>query len=103
MLKRIISLILILGLSAPALAEGIELSQDVGNSVNEKEYPESDKVLPSPSDKKDKMVIEGSVEKNIDMTLERCIDIALGNNPQINAAFQDILASDARIKLVWSI
>lgn len=48
------------------------------------------------------MVIEGSVEKNIDMTLERCIEIALGNNPQINAAFQDILASDARIKQVWS-
>lgn len=102
MLKRIISLILILGLSAPAFAESIKLSQDVGNTVNEKEYPESEKVLPASSDKKDKMVIEGSVEKNIDMTLERCIEIALGNNPQINAAFQDILASDARIKQVWS-
>ena len=47
-------------------------------------------------------VIAGSVEKNIDMTLDNCIRLALGNNPQINAAFQDILASDARIKQVWS-
>lgn len=54
MLKRIISLILILGLSAPAFAESIKLSQDVGNTVNEKEYPESEKVLPASSDKKDK-------------------------------------------------
>ena len=36
------------------------------------------------------------------MTLARCIEIALGNNPQINSAFHDILASDARIKQVWS-
>ena len=47
-------------------------------------------------------VIEGSVEKNIDMTLDKCIELALGNNPQINAAFHDILASDARIKQVWA-
>uniref|UniRef100_UPI004025A342 TolC family protein n=1 Tax=Candidatus Stercorousia sp. TaxID=3048886 RepID=UPI004025A342 len=36
------------------------------------------------------------------MTLDKCIELALGNNPQINAAFHDILASDARIKQVWS-
>lgn len=36
------------------------------------------------------------------MTLDNCLRLALGNNPQINAAFQDILASDARIKQVWS-
>ena len=47
-------------------------------------------------------VIEGSVEKNIDMTLDKCIELALGNNPQINAAFHDILASDARIRQVWA-
>ena len=47
-------------------------------------------------------IIEGSVEKNIDMTLDKCIELALGNNPQINAAFHDILASDARIKQVWA-
>ena len=36
------------------------------------------------------------------MTLDKCIELALGNNPQINAAFHDILASDSRIKQVWS-
>lgn len=65
------------------------------------EYPESDKVLPL-SDANSDYIISGSVEKNIDLTLENCIELALGNNPQINAAFQDILASDARIKQVWS-
>ncbi len=65
------------------------------------EFPESDKVLPL-SDANSDYIISGSVEKNIDLTLENCIELALGNNPQINAAFQDILASDARIKQVWS-
>lgn len=36
------------------------------------------------------------------MTLDKCIELALGNNPQINAAFHDILASDARIRQVWA-
>ena len=77
------------------------LAYDIGNEVNEKEYPSADAVLPKQNDKAD-FVIEGSVEKNIDMTLDKCIELALGNNPQINAAFHDILASDARIKQVWS-
>ena len=76
-------------------------SQDIGNTVNEKEYPHAEAVLPKTNEKAD-FVIEGSVEKNIDMTLERCIELALGNNPRINAAFHDILASDTRIKQVWS-
>lgn len=77
------------------------LAQDIGNNVNEKEYPAADSVLPKVEERAD-FVIEGSVEKNVDMTLEMCIELALGNNPQINAAFQDILASDARIRQVWS-
>ena len=74
---------------------------DIGNEVNEKEYPSADSVLPKQNAKAD-FIIEGSVEKNIDMTLDKCIELALGNNPQINAAFHDILASDSRIKQVWS-
>ncbi len=96
MLKRIISLCLILGISS-----NIAYSADIGNKVNEKEYPSADAVLPNKPQKAD-FVIEGSVEKNIDMTLDKCIELALGNNPQINAAFHDILASDARIKQVWA-
>lgn len=96
MLKRILLLSLILGITSTSA-----ISADIGNKVNEKEYPSADKVLPSNPQKPD-FVIEGSVEKNIDMTLDKCIELALGNNPQINAAFHDILASDARIKQVWA-
>lgn len=96
MFKKIITLSLILGLTSITT-----LAEDIGNKVNEKEYPSAKAVLPS-TDKKADFVIEGSVEKNIDMTLDKCIELALGNNPQINAAFHDILASDSRIKEVWS-
>lgn len=96
MLKRILLLSLIIGMTSTVV-----ISADIGNKVNEKEYPSADKVLPANPPKAD-FVIEGSVEKNIDMTLDKCIELALGNNPQINAAFHDILASDARIKQVWA-
>lgn len=96
MLKKIILLCLITGLTAQ-----YSFCQGIGNEVNEKEYPAAEAVLPKKTDKAD-FIIEGSVEKNIDMTLDKCIELALGNNPQINAAFHDILASDARIKQVWS-
>lgn len=96
MFKKILLLSFILGItSTPAI------SADIGNKVNEKEYPTADKVLPSNPQKPD-FVIEGSVEKTVDMTLDKCIELALGNNPQINAAFHDILASDARIRQVWA-
>ena len=96
MLKRILLISLIIGMTSTSA-----ISADIGNKVNENEYPSADKVLPSNTSKAD-FVIEGSVEKNIDMTLDKCIELALGNNPQINAAFHDILASDARIKQVWA-
>lgn len=79
----------------------IAFAKDLGNKINAKEYPQSEGVLPDVQVNPD-YVISGSVEKNIDMTLDNCIKLALGNNPQINAAFQDILASDARVRQVWS-
>ena len=72
-----------------------------GNPVNSEEYPSSDKVLPLKQENSD-YVVSGSVEKNIDLTLDNCIELALGNNPSITAAFQEVLASDARIKQVWA-
>ena len=95
MYKKIIILSLIIGMTC---LTGFS-DDNIGNIVNEKEYPSSDAVLPT--DKAD-LIIEGAVEKNIDMTLEKCIELALGNNPQINAVFHDVLASDTRIKQVWS-
>ena len=98
MLKRFLIIILISMFGTLSQAE--EVAQKTGNTINPKEFPHAEEVLPKKVD--DKIVIEGSVEKNIDLTLERCIEIALGNNPQINAAFHDVLASDTRIKQVWS-
>ncbi len=97
LLKRIILLSLIISF----ININTSFAYDIGNEVNEKEYPSADTVLPKQNAKAD-FIIEGSIEKNIDMTLDKCIELALGNNPQINAAFHDILASDARIKQVWS-
>ena len=47
-------------------------------------------------------VISGSVNYTADMTLENCIKIALGNNPEILSAFEDILINDSKIKQIWS-
>ena len=76
MLKRVITTLLILTLSPAAYAQ--DIINSVGNTINTKEYPQAEEVLPKKVD--DKIVIEGSVEKNIDLTLERCLEIALGNN-----------------------
>lgn len=95
MIKKIAFIILCMSI-LPAFS-----AENIGNKISPHEYPNSDKVLPA-ADKSSDFIISGSVEKNIDLTLENCIELALGNNPEINAAFQDILASDARIKQVWS-
>ena len=96
MLKNFITtFILISVLTIPAAAS------EYGNAINTDEYPKSESVLPIEKITSD-IVISGSVEKNIEMNLGNCIKLALGNNPQINAAFQDILASDARVKQVWA-
>ena len=97
MLKKFLLLNIIFCLiSIPAFA-----LDKIGNVIEDAEYPNSESVLPKDNGGSE-YIISGSVEKNIDLTLENCIELALGNNPQINAAFQDILASDARIKQVWS-
>lgn len=96
-MRKIIVLLLIIMMFLPAAIA----AENLGNDINTDEYPQSDSVLPSVTVNPN-YVISGSVEKNIDMTLDNCLKLALGNNPRINSAFQDILASDARIKQVWS-
>ncbi len=91
--KNVIITLILLLFALPAFPNKL------GNTIDKNEYPKD--VLPSVNVDAD-FVISGSVEKNVDMTLDNCIKLALGNNPQINAAFQDILASDARVKQVWS-
>ena len=96
MFKKIILLLIIILTFSP-----LTLAKKLGNDINTDEYPQDEKVLPEITVSPD-YVIAGSIEKNVDMTLDNCLKLALGNNPQISAAFQDILAADARIKQVWS-
>lgn len=96
MIKKIFSIILMLNILSP-----VGFANEIGNTINQNEFPTSERVLPAEKSESD-YVISGSVEKNIDMTLENCIQIALGNNPQITMAINDTLAADARIKQVWS-
>lgn len=100
MLRKYILLFITLVITMFSTLQSVD-ARGIGNKINSDEFPQGENVLPNVEVKPD-FVIAGSVEKNIDMTLDNCIRLALGNNPQINAAFQDILASDARIKQVWS-
>ena len=95
-MKKILFFILLLSFIAMPVFGNDELWNKIDNS----EYP--DDVLTEANDVSQEKVISGSVENNVDMTLENCIQIALGNNPEINSAFQNILVSDAKIKQVWS-
>jgi len=77
----------------------------IGNLLDDTDYPDAAKIAPVIEDLKtfdSPNVIEGSVEKTIDATLDECIKFALGNNPRIREAIEEISASDARIKQAWS-
>jgi len=78
------------------------INSELVNEVKKEEFPESKNVEPIVEDIKDSLTIKGGVEEVMDITLEECLRCALGNNPKIQAALQDIFASDARIKQAWS-
>ncbi len=84
-MKKIIFLILFISVISPAFSEDYDFSQIFSDTNFDTEK-----------------VISGSISHNIDMTLDNCIRIALGNNPEITSAFQDILIADTKIKQVWS-
>ena len=80
-------------------------NSNIGNKLSKSDYPDAKNIAPFVEDiqkAEDTKVIEGSIEKTIDLTLEECIKYALGNNPRIREAIEDISASDARIKQAWS-
>lgn len=72
---------------------------DLGNQLKQEEYPDSKDVEPKADDV---AVIKGGVENSIDISLEECLKFALGNNPRIQAAMQDVFASDYRIRQAWA-
>lgn len=73
----------------------------LGNEIKTEEYPDSKDVEPKNTTEEPTM-IQGGVENTPDITLEECLRYALGNNPRIQAAMQDVFASDARIRQAWS-
>ena len=73
----------------------------LGNKIKIEEYPESKDVEPKVIND-DVTVIKGGVENSIEIDLEDCLKFALGNNPRIQAAMQDVFAADARIRQAWS-
>jgi len=85
------------------LISNLAFAGELGNSILKEEYPDSDLVEPVvKNNAEDNMTIQGSVHNSIDITLEDCLKFALGNNPRIQSAMQDVFASDARIRQAWS-
>lgn len=80
-------------------------AKDLGNNIVKEEFPDSSEVEPkveAKSDDNNQKVITGGVEEVNDINLDDCLRLALGNNPKIQAALQDVFAADARLKQVWS-
>ena len=75
---------------------------ELGNEIVKEEYPESKDVEPRIEENSNTTLITGGVEEVIDISLDECLRAALGNNPRVQAALQDVFASDARIKQAWS-
>ena len=102
-MKKIIGLLIILSLFTTA-SEAAFWKKDgaQGNEIKQEEFPESKDVEPRVDRVDESTAIKGGVENTFDVNLEDCLKYALGNNPRIQAAMQDVFASDARLRQVWS-
>lgn len=80
-------------------------AMDLGNDIQREEFPESKDVEPKVEEAEagdNTLVIKGGVEEVNDINLDDCLRLALGNNPRIQAAMQDVFAADARLRQTWS-
>ena len=75
------------------------IQTNIGNEIQKEEFPDSADVEPKISGERETLVIQGSVEEVMDVNLDECLKYALGNNPRIQAALQDVFASDAEVPL----
>ena len=101
--KIFISILIILAMfQQVSFAAFWNKDEKLGNDIQKEEFPDSKDVEPNRSSSEDTLVIKGSVEDVMEVSLEDCIAFALGNNPNIQAAMQDVFAADARIKQAWS-
>lgn len=79
------------------------MDETVEKSVIKEEYTSGTPVIQDEKVSDDRnLVIEGSVEKSLDVNLSDCLKLALGNNPRIKAALNDAMASHTRIAQTWS-
>lgn len=80
------------------------MDETVKNSLIKEEYNSGEEIKTTEANKKDKpdFVIEGSVQKNLEMDLGDCLKLALGNNPRIRSALNTALAAHAQIGEAWS-
>ena len=102
MKKFIIFLIMISLCQTSANAAFWNRDTQLGNEIKKEEYPDSTEVEPKGEPKESSTLIVGGIEEIMDISMEECLRLALGNNPRIQAAMQDVFASDARIKQAWS-
>ena len=91
-------------LASPSYASFWHKDSGLGNEIKQEEYPDSADVEPKQGNvtSDESLTISGGVETSLDITLEECLKFALGNNPKIQAAMQDVFASDARVRQAWS-
>lgn len=102
-MKKLFIFLLVILMTTPSYAAFWHKEQPLGNEITKEEYPESKDVEPRIDDSaSDALVIKGGVEELMDISLEECVRAALGNNPRIQSAMQDVFASDARIRQAWS-
>lgn len=102
MKKFIIFLIMISLCQTSASATFWNKDVQLGNEIKKEEYPDSTEVEPKGEPQESSTLIVGGIEEVMDISMEECLRLALGNNPRIQAALQDVFASDARIKQAWS-
>lgn len=98
MIKKVLSILL----SIVLLSSNIVMAEDLGKTFTKDEYPDSDLVAPIIDENEDNITVHGGVQNTLEVTLDDCLKFALGNNPRIQAAIQDVFASDTRIKQAWS-
>lgn len=78
-------------------------NSDLGNEIIKEEFPEGKDVEPViETQQESDLVISGGIEEVNDINLDDCLRLALGNNPRIQAAMQDVFAADARLRQTWS-
>ncbi len=104
-MKKFIALILTFAMiNSSVYAAILHKENNLGNKIKKEEFPNSDDVEPriNLSEDGSTATIQTGIENTVSVNLDDCIRLALGNNPRIQSAMQDVFASDARIKQTWS-